>query len=244
MAYFDRVIVIGAGGTGSFLLPGLIRYLYSVEYEGTIIIADGDKYSESNMGRQNFLAKYVGMNKAEYQGNILKLMVPDMSDRIQVLDKYLTKEDIEEIVVENTVVINCVDNKAARKYVEDRCDKLRNAVHICCGNEMNSGQVQVSAKYSGERVTPSIYDLIPDLDSSNDDRSVMSCEDMANLPGGGQLITANMTAATLALNYFTQLYNHMFPFGDGYITSGITWFDSAKNSFLVEQQTPIPQNAF
>lgn len=202
---YDNIIVLGAGGTGSILLPLLSRYLFSKKYLGHFTIVDGDNYSESNIERQIFGLSHININKAEYQAQVVAAHIPQLEDQINVIDKYLSKEDIDGLIDENCVIFNCTDNKAARKYVEDRCLQMNNAVHICCGNELRTGQVQISLRHNGEQVTPSIFESYPEFNDANDDRSVLSCEELAALPGGGQLIAANATAAVLALNAFVAL---------------------------------------
>jgi molybdopterin/thiamine biosynthesis adenylyltransferase len=222
MFNIEKTIIIGAGGTGSILLPSLIRFLRSRNYKNKIIIADGDKYSDSNIDRQTFAITKSGMNKAEYQSGVIVSHIPDMKNQIEFIDKFLSKEDISVLIEEKTLVINCVDNPAARKYVEDYGDVLNNFIHICCGNEESTGQVQISIKKDGKRITPSIYKYSPNFDSTRDDRSGLSCEELANLPSGGQIIAANMMAASLALNYLLQIF-------DDHVFSSATFFNCYTN---------------
>lgn len=200
-----KVVVIGAGGTGSILLPQLIRYLRSRNFRGKLIIADGDAYTMSNAERQLFTLHKVGMNKAQYQAMAIVSQLPDMKDQVEYLPKYLSSEDITNLVEDHTVVINCVDNNAARKYVEDRCMNLPNAAHICCGNELTTGQVQICLRSDGRTITNTIFKNSPNFANGGEDRAKMNCEDIAALPGGGQLIAANMMAAAIALNFMIQL---------------------------------------
>lgn len=200
-----KVIVLGCGGTGSILIPQLMRYLYSLKYDRAIILVDGDTYAVNNMSRQSFNANFVGMNKAEYQAKAVAALLPEMSSRVEYIDRYLPQAEIEELIEDGTVVINCTDNIAARKFVEDACLRQPNAAHICCGNELFDGQVQLSFRHNGVQITPSIYEAAPYLNSTDDDRSAMNCEQLARLESGGQIICANMTAAAVALNYFYQL---------------------------------------
>lgn len=206
--FIHKILVIGAGGTGSALFIPLCRYLSSQAYDGRVVIADGDKYEISNADRQNFSQDFIGDNKAQYQVMVAESVIP--SDNITYdliyVDRFLTKEDINNLVEEHTIVVNCVDNKAARKYVEDRVLELNNAYHICCGNEKTSGQTTITARVNGKLITKSLYDLYPKFNSVDGDRSVMSCEEMAQLPSGGQIIMANMTAAVLALNFIQQIF--------------------------------------
>lgn len=228
-----KILVIGAGGTGSYVLPLLARHLYTENFSGKLFIADGDKYSEGNIKRQQFSLSHVNRNKAEYQGDVIQNHIPDFVDRVIVVDKYLSEADIKTIVENYTVVFNCVDNNAARKYVEDRCLSLEDACHICCGNEERTGQVQISLRRNGKQLTPSIYQKYPELNSTNEDRSKMSCQEIAALPGGGQLAIANHTAANLAMMYFNQLTNDKIGiFKNGTrIPYGYCEFDSAMMAF-------------
>jgi len=223
---WNRVIVIGAGGTGSMLLPNLARFLRSHSFAGSLIIADGDEYSVSNSDRQSFNLSKVGTNKAEYQSMVIASHIPDFADNIEYIPEYLSKEDIDSMVLDGTIVINCADNNAIRKYVEDRVLQLNTAAHVCCGNELRNGQVQCSVRKNGTQVSPSIYKQSPNFNITNDDRSSMTCEEIANLPSGGQIIATNMMAASLALNYVVQLFSNsiLHNYGD-IVPAGTVYYD-------------------
>jgi len=232
---YDNIIVMGAGGTGSILLPLLARFAHSQGYRGHFTIVDGDSYSESNIQRQLFGLSFINMNKAEYQANSIASHIPEFADNISVIGKYLGKDEIFDLVQENCVVFNCTDNKAARKFVEDACLSRKNSVHICSGNEMRTGQVQIALRVDGVQVTPSIFENHPEFNSDNDDRSSLSCEQLAALPSGGQLISANATAAVLSLNMFITLINSSiceqgktFPYSE-------VWFNTFMNCFEIRE---------
>lgn len=228
----NKIVVLGCGGTGSILIPSLIRYLYSIEYSGQLIFVDGDKYSDTNITRQIFNLNMVGYNKAHYQAKSAVNQMPCYEKQVSFIDKFLNQNDINDLVEENTVVFNCVDNKAARKFVEDRVSVLSDAAHICCGNETTFGQVQIHYRKNGVSLTPTIYNSVPEFNSADDDRSKLSCEELAALPGGGQLICANMMAASLALNYFMQITSKSPVFQDNtWVYCGTTEFDCKTNSF-------------
>lgn len=235
MKFFDqvgRVVVIGCGGTGSILIPQLTRYLYSIRYKGKIIFADGDAYEDKNKDRQTFSPKFIGTNKAEYQAKATLASLESLGDQIEFIPEYLNEEKINEIISEGTIVINCVDNKAARKYVEDRCLQLKDVAHICCGNELTNGQVQISYRRAGAQVAPSIYVRNPKSNDINDDRSKLNCQQMAQLESGGQIICANMTAASIALNYVVQILSKDTIFDNNHwMPVGTVWFDCRQNLF-------------
>jgi len=206
MTKINEVIVIGAGGTGSILLPQLARFLYSQNFQGILRIVDGDTYSESNIDRQQFAFSYVGTNKAEYQAMAIASQLPGFKNNIEFDDKYYAQEDFVAAIKPGVIIITCADNNAVRKFVEDLVRQTPNSIHICCGNELSRGQVQLSTIEFQGLYTPSIYERSPNFQNGSGDRSKMSCEELAELPSGGQLIGANMTAATLALNFVMSVF--------------------------------------
>ena len=228
----DKILVIGAGGTGSMLISPLARFLLSQRFKGMLIIADGDVYSEDNKTRQNFNSKFVNMNKACYQHDALISQLPEVEPFVDYIDSFLSKENIDELVDENTLIINCVDNLACRKYCEDRLLQLANGAHLCLGNEKSSGQAQLSLRIDGEQVTPSIYVRSPEFDSTNDDRATMTCEQAATLESGGQTIFANFTSACLALNYVYMLFSRSPIYQGGkWVPCGSVFFDCNNQLF-------------
>lgn len=239
MKNLKRVVILGLGGTGSILVPLLARWLFSQKFSGKIILIDGDSYLDNNVNRQIFSAAHLGKNKAEYQAMVINSHIPAMSGQIEIVDKYVGKDDVEELIQEETIVVNCSDNLAARKLVEDRVSRLSNAIHICCGNELTTGQVQIHARKNGVDITPSIYQRSPAFNSESDDRSKMSCEELAALPGGGQLITANATAAVLALNMFVQATSKEPMFmGGAWYPNDFVAFNTHYNAFAPEGVVP------
>lgn len=243
---FDTILVIGLGGTGSNLMPPLVRLLLNKGFPGNIYLADGDSYSYSNLERQIFSeSDGIAVNKAEYQAKLIETNVPQLSSQVTAIPTYLTKEDIEDIVRDGTLVINCADNLAIRKYVEDRVAKLDNAAHICCGNELKSGQVQLYLRKDGKDITPSIYKNSPIFNNDNDDRAKMSCQDLAGLPSGGQLICANFMAAALALDkVYWLLSDDDIYMGCSYIPAGTTLFNCVNNKITTEDHCELDPVAF
>lgn len=237
---YDKVIVLGCGGTGSILLPLLSRYLWSQKYTGRLILIDGDSYGDNNLSRQLFSQSRVGMNKAEYQGTLIGSHIPDMADQIEIIDKFVDIEDMEKLIENGTVVINCSDNKAARKIVEDKIASVEEGIHICCGNEFTTGQVQIHSRVRGVSVTPTIYERSPVFNSMEDNRAKMSCEELAALPSGGQLITANAMCAVLAMNMFVQATNEEAIYQGGtWLPNDMVIFDTKHNKFKVEGEKPL-----
>mgnify|MGYP002603657289 CR=1 FL=1 len=60
-----KIIVIGAGGTGGYVVPHLYRIGFSSEHQIRIVVCDGDVVEEKNLIRQNFVHQDIGRNKAQ-----------------------------------------------------------------------------------------------------------------------------------------------------------------------------------
>src|SRR5512143_3997366 len=58
-----KILVIGCGGTGGWVIPHLARLIKSLGV-GSLTIADGDKVEPKNLTRQNFVASDVGEFKS------------------------------------------------------------------------------------------------------------------------------------------------------------------------------------
>ena len=94
-----KVLVIGAGGIGSFLIPLLDRVdMYD------ITVADPDKVETKNLPYQNFTESLVGMNKAVTMGQY-KSVENSISYPI-LTEKQMQGYDL---------VVCCVDNLGLRK---------------------------------------------------------------------------------------------------------------------------------
>ena len=50
-----KIVVIGAGGTGGYVIPHLYRLGYASHRYIRIIVCDGDVVEEKNLIRQNFI---------------------------------------------------------------------------------------------------------------------------------------------------------------------------------------------
>jgi len=234
LGQIKKVVVIGCGGTGSYLIDVLSRFLEnSPDFTGQFWLVDGDKYSADNASRQNFHYKLEGYNKAEAQAAIISQRFPQINERLTYIGEYVGDKNVNSILEEGTVVFNCVDNHVARRLVETRISQLKDAVHICAGNEKVDGQVQYRVRKSGRDMTPTIFNRFPEIQEKMDgDRSQMSCEQLSKLPSGGQIIATNFMAAALMMMYFTSLIN--FGANKNYFPCDTVRFDVLNASFLRE----------
>lgn len=58
-----KIIVLGAGGTGGYVIPHLYRLGYASEHPTRILVCDGDVVEQKNLIRQNFVEQDIGRNK-------------------------------------------------------------------------------------------------------------------------------------------------------------------------------------
>ena len=120
-----KIAVIGCGGTGSYLLPLLVRMLKRGD---TVTLIDGDSFTKENLDRQLFEERYLGKNKA------VALTETYRAAKLNPIPKYLkTVEELKGF----DLVFGCPDNHIARALILEAADayKLR---AVICGNEYES----------------------------------------------------------------------------------------------------------
>ena len=88
------IVVIGCGGTGSWLLPKLIKTINDAKRKDLLtekfklILVDADNIEDKNLVRQNFIGPEIGINKAEVMATRYG---PHLDPSIEVIyyDKYI-----------------------------------------------------------------------------------------------------------------------------------------------------------
>lgn len=219
--------VIGAGGTGTYFLKELGRYLSDGRFQdilyGPIQIWDGDVVEAKNLGRQAFCRDDVGRYKSVVMAEILEgeFNVPFEARTAYLIDmEQLSAEfEVKEIRGETLVplFISCVDNHAARLLLEEVFNSLQNCVLFDSGNEVCTGEVSFSYKKNGKVIGPCRSHYFPDM-RTGDLRNVteMSCAELNN--ASPQHIFTNMLAGNMLLNGVANLF-------EGHITPGFAFFD-------------------
>lgn len=219
-------LMVGAGGTGTHLLPALLAYLRAYhgnqltldpldtetpierETEYQVVIADGDVFEPKNHVRQIFEDGLATVNKAE----AMLQMYP--GHPIIAVSRYISQADIEQMVQDGDCVLICADNYSVRSLIVDHVKTLDNAVVVNAGNENFDGSVQLWVREGGENKTPNLTYGHPEIRFiAEDDRAAMDCATIARLPGGGQTLLANMTAATFMLLAVQRWHSRTFETG-------------------------------
>jgi molybdopterin/thiamine biosynthesis adenylyltransferase len=118
----SKVLVVGAGGLGS---PALF-YLASAGV-GTIGIADYDTVGLSNLQRQILhFTEDIGQKKVDSAAEKLNRLNPDVKIIKHLLG--LNNLNIEKVISEYDVVVDCTDNFQARYLISDCCYFLKKPV--------------------------------------------------------------------------------------------------------------------
>lgn len=164
-------VIVGAGGTGGYLIPQLVRQVSltnaSRRSEGkmahTITIYDADDIELKNLQRQNFVSQDVGKNKAEVMANRYGR---SFQEEVRYVPEYVTEPAsfVDQIIggmqrsasvgSQSVTLIDCTDNNKTRLLMREAANMLQkstNVVFLSSGNEEKAGQVVCSFKPSEEQ---------------------------------------------------------------------------------------------
>ncbi|GAA4163998.1 adenylyltransferase/sulfurtransferase MoeZ [Gryllotalpicola daejeonensis] len=175
-----RVLVIGAGGLGSAVLPQL-----AAMGVGTIGIVDDDLVDETNLHRQTLYAPYdVGAPKAARAAARLRELNPEVSVRVH-LDR-LSSDNALALFAEYDLVIDGSDNFPTRYLVDDAAT-LTGIPSVWGAVHQFGGQVGISWDAQG----PTYRELFP---VPPEPGTVPSCAEAGVLPSvctvvGGLLVS-------------------------------------------------------
>ena len=112
-------LVIGAGGLGS---PAAL-YLAAAGV-GTITLADGDAVDLTNLQRQNLhTTQSIGKPKAASGREALAKINPEV--RVVPVQSRLEGDELDRLVAQSSVVLDCSDNFATRHAVNRACVRHR-----------------------------------------------------------------------------------------------------------------------
>ena len=164
-----KVIIIGAGGTGGYVIPHLYRISFAAERSMRILVCDGDVVEEKNLIRQNFVEQDVGRNKAqvlaerysaafgieceyiprfvESEEKLFQLTVPDFFKS--------SYQGIPE--TQRVILLGCVDNNKSRKLCHAVFAKQKDLIYIDSGNGEHTGQVVCGVRQNGSARFIRIY---------------------------------------------------------------------------------------
>lgn len=174
-----EVLLIGCGGTGSFLLSelsGLSSSLKEMDHLGfNITVMDHDIVESQNVGRQKFSYADIGGSKARVLGSRINRFYGN--NDIEAFAKEFKANMLDEL--RPNIIITAVDNVQIRKDIHEYLKKKAKQYNkhkstfywIDCGNSKDYGQI-VCASYCEDKTNlPSIIDLHPDIEDKPEEPS-------------------------------------------------------------------------
>ncbi|KUY49076.1 PRTRC system ThiF family protein [Burkholderia sp. RF2-non_BP3] len=200
-----KVVVVGAGGTGSAFLPSLARLhhaMIELGHPGGIecTVFDDDTVSETNVGRQGFYPNDVGQHKA-------LLMVNRLNNLMGTRWKAEPRRVDSRVRLDADLVVGCVDTRRARHAIVQAAKRGKVRYYLDCGNETDRGQVILGefGRARHDRL-PHVGDLFPDLLNARNDKDddTPSCS-MADALRKQSLVI-NQAISVQAFNLLWTLY--------------------------------------
>ncbi len=211
-----KIIILGAGGTGGYVIPHLYRIAFAADRQMRIIVCDGDVVEGKNLIRQNFVEQDIGRNKAqvlaerysaafgieceyisrfvETEEELLRLTAPDFRQQI-----WTGGQETQRVIL-----IVCVDNNKSRQLCHSVFYKQKDLIYIDSGNGEHTGQVVCGVRQNKRTTYKPVCTLYPDMLKDEDKfPSELSCaERTVSAP---QSVTANLTAATAVVSFLYDL---------------------------------------
>ena len=212
-----RVLVVGAGGTGSAIVMGLpyldqAMRVWGHAYGLEVTMMDADTVSATNCVRQPFSWSDIGQNKATVLINRINLFwgtnwraEPRCFDDTTLRGNYDQPPDI---------LIGCVDTRAARSVIDRALSKKMNrtAYWLDLGNNAATGQYVLGQPWNARnrrraerlRTVSELYEEIVDTSAGED--PLPSCSEVEALERQEPFI--NQTLASSALEMLARLFRY------------------------------------
>jgi PRTRC genetic system ThiF family protein len=233
-----RVLVVGAGGTGSAIVMGLpyldqAMRVWRRSLGLEVVMMDADTVSETNCVRQPFSVSDIGQNKATVLINRINLF---WGTRWQAEPTHFDDRTLDRINDRSVdLLIGCVDTRAARNIIARALTKATcpAAYWLDLGNNTASGQFVLGQPLNGRnrrkaarlRTVGELYPEIIDAETGED--PLPSCSAVEALDRQEPFI--NQTLAASALAMLARLFRY------GKLTHHGGFFN-AQNGFM----SPLP----
>jgi PRTRC genetic system ThiF family protein len=207
-----KIVLVGCGGTGSFLALHLSRLAYHArdQYSTEVLLrfVDPDKVEMRNIGRQNFCPAEVGQNKARVLARRYSLAFGLEIDF--AAEPFRRSHLINQSGFD--VVVGAVDNADARKSIEAVVRRSYDQWWLDCGNFEHAGQVlfgnkdikqpEINMGLCGDLPLPTV--LHPELlEPEPEAEAGESCAELALVDA--QSLMINQAVATYAAQYLYRL---------------------------------------
>lgn len=140
-----RVGVAGAGGLGSNCAVFLVRSGIQ-----RLVIADPDVVSPSNLNRQHFFPRHLGLAKVEALGGVLRELNPALD--LTLAPKALDAESACALFAGCDVVVEAVDDPAVKKTLVEALLRRGHSV-VSASGMAGWGGPPMTARRIGQRLT-------------------------------------------------------------------------------------------
>ncbi len=205
-----RVLVVGAGGSGSAIVMGLPYLHQAMRVWGhphglEVTLIDGDMVSETNCVRQPFSWSDVGQNKAIVLINRINLFWgTNWNAQPMCFDETTLQSNGDR---NPDFLIGCVDTRAARGVIEQSLVKrsCNVAYWLDLGNNASSGQYVLGQPLNGRNRRKSerlrtVSELYPEIvDAAAGEDPVPSCSAVEALERQEPFINQTLAASALAM---------------------------------------------
>ena len=176
------VIIIGCGGLGTTVATYL-----SMLGINNLGLADHDKVSLSNLNRQTLFDEE-NINDSKVKVIKKKLNLINSNMHLKIFDKKITTKNIDNIIKNYEIVLDCTDNFKSKYLINDQCFKYKK---ILISAALYNFELQLFAFRSWQKNSPCYRCIFPTkiLNSQN-------CADigiLTTVAGMGGLLQANMT---------------------------------------------------
>lgn len=210
-----KIVVLGAGGTGGYVIPHLYRLGYASEHPTRIIVCDGDVTEQKNLIRQNFVEQDIGRNKAqvlaERYAAAFGIECEYRPEFIETQEELYTLTEPDRVPYpmepQRVILLGCVDNNKSRRLCHEAFCQSQDLVYIDSGNEEFSGQVVCGVRRNGRTIFKPVGGIAPEILKAQDRfPSEISCAEAAQ--ADPQSMAANIMAATVMVDMVYNILAH------------------------------------
>ena len=158
----SKILVIGAGGLGSAVLPVL-----AAAGIGTMGVVEHDTVELSNLQRQIiYTPADVGKKKLNIACEYLQKINPELE--IISFDTRFEEKNAEELIRKFDLVLDCTDNYKTRYLINDTCSKLKKSLIYASVNDYE-GQVVVLH----HKQNTNLRDLYPEIPDDHENNRIL-----------------------------------------------------------------------
>lgn len=202
---YTRIVFIGCGGTGGYLIPSIARMISHIPHTKPMIhLYDHDIIEEKNCARQNFSFLDVGKHKAE-------VLAGRYSAAFGIPISYNNSYFVPNVFSsrsQKTLIIDTVDNLKTRFEIDNLIKGNKNIDWLSIGNTDVSGQMIFTCREL--KINDSLVTLFPEVFTpaslKAEEEALARTTCAMNAVSIPQSLAINLTGASLATNFLYELY--------------------------------------